>query len=333
MTSPPYARLPLADLPEFSTLPRPPTEIRLWGELPSGPRIGIVGSRGASEEGLRSARRLARELAERGVCVVSGGARGIDAAAHEGALEAGGSTLVVAPLPWERAYPSEHRGLFERVLAAGGGYLTLAEDGATAVQSTFFRRNEALVALSTLLVVGECRFRSGARNAVGAAVAQRRPVFVLPSPYGHTQGRGSNLLLGRVARAVTSVEQLLGCLFEPAWPGAAESLALLDREAGLLEPPPPRRPRAPRSVSERSAGPRRVPSPPTFSDDAGGRVLRAIFEGATFADRVAEVTGLPPNEVAYEILNHTLGGRVREDERGLLQVVEFSAPTPERERG
>ncbi len=322
MPAPRSLLVPFSEVPELAALPRPPVETRLWGALPPGPRVGIVGSRGASAEGLASARRLARDLAERGVCVVSGGAVGIDRAAHEGALDAGGSTLVVAPLPFERAYPAPHRELFARIVASGGGYLTISGAEAKPVQSTFFRRNEALVALSTLLVVGECRFRSGARNAVGYAVVQRRPVFVLPSPYGHAQGRGSNLLLGRVARAVTSVEQLTGCLFEPAWPGAVESLALLDREAGLLEPPSSRpskrsEPKRPNALST-SAPPL---SRPTFSEDASGRVLRAVYEGATVADAVTVATGLLASDVAYEILLHTLAGRLREDERGRLRFV------------
>lgn len=101
---------------------RQPDAAYLWGRLPPGPRVGIVGSRSPSREGFRIAFEVARELAALGMTIVSGGALGIDRAAHLGALRARGKTLVVAPLWYERAYPKQNRKLFHRIVAGGSAY-------------------------------------------------------------------------------------------------------------------------------------------------------------------------------------------------------------------
>src|SRR5688572_30942884 len=105
-------------------LPEPPARLYLHGTLPSGPRVAIVGTRLPTDAALEYAGYLAGWLAERGIAVVSGGAKGIDAAAHQGALAASGSTLVVASSSFDRPFPSEHRQLFEDIVARGGGYLS-----------------------------------------------------------------------------------------------------------------------------------------------------------------------------------------------------------------
>lgn len=163
-------------------------------------------------EGAESARRLARELAGRGVVIVSGGALGIDSEAHAGALEAGGKTVVFAPAWLHHAYPKENEELFKRILARGGGYVCLAKATTQARPGQFFRRNEALVAYSALLVAGECGHKSGTKNAVKHAFRLNRPVAVLPSRFGDGVGLGSNALLNEGAKAVLSSEWVLGQL-------------------------------------------------------------------------------------------------------------------------
>ncbi|HSC89699.1 MAG TPA: DNA-processing protein DprA, partial [Polyangiaceae bacterium] len=139
-------------------LREPGTHAYLWGEFPPGPYVAIVGSREASEVGNAAARRLARELAAEGVTIVSGGAVGIDASAHRGALDAGGRTLVVGPVWLDRAYPEENRPLFAEILKRGGAYCCVTGEETKAHYPSFFRRNEALVALCQLLIVGESGF-------------------------------------------------------------------------------------------------------------------------------------------------------------------------------
>jgi DNA processing protein len=193
----------------LGAMSQPPSRVFLWGELPEGPTVAIVGTRSPSEAGAESARRLARELAERGVVIVSGGALGIDSEAHQGALEAGGKTIVFAPAWLHHAYPKENEELFARVLDAGGGYLCLAQEKAAARPAQFFRRNEALVAYSRLLVVGECGFKSGTQNSVKHARRLKKPIGVLPSRFGEEAGLGSNALLNEGADAVLSTDWLL----------------------------------------------------------------------------------------------------------------------------
>lgn len=188
---------------------QPPLRVFLWGELPEGPTVAIVGTRTPSPGGAEAARKLARELAERGIVVVSGGALGIDSEAHQGALEAGGKTIVFAPAWLPRAYPKENEQLFLRVLEAGGGYVCLAQEKTTARPAQFFRRNEALVAYSRFVVVGECGYKSGTQNTVKHARRLKRPLGVLPSRFGEEGGIGSNALMNEGAEAVLSTDWLL----------------------------------------------------------------------------------------------------------------------------
>ena len=109
----------------LTRIPGPPASLRLRGHLGTPvARVAIVGSREADEYGRDMARRLARGLARAGVSVVSGGARGIDAEAHEGALEAGGHTVAVLGGGVDRPGPGGNRDLFERLLASGGALLS-----------------------------------------------------------------------------------------------------------------------------------------------------------------------------------------------------------------
>src|SRR3954469_25974014 len=94
--------------PRISDLADPPARLYLHGELPRGPAVAVVGTRKASAEGLAFTRALAAELAAAGVAVLSGGAKGVDTAAHEGALDVGGVTVVVTPAGFERPFPKEN---------------------------------------------------------------------------------------------------------------------------------------------------------------------------------------------------------------------------------
>jgi DNA processing protein len=194
-----------------------PERLYLWGELPPPPWVAIVGTRSPSEPAAAFARELAGALARSSVTIVSGGALGIDTAAHEGALCAGGRTVVVAPSSYQHPYPAENAPLFERVLMGGGGFLALDED-AKARQHSFFPRNHLLVACCELLVVVEAPWRSGARNAAARARQLGRPLFVVPHPPWHKRGRGclSELKLG--AKPLTSFRDVLATLVERGWP-------------------------------------------------------------------------------------------------------------------
>ncbi len=175
----------------LSELADPPSSVSVSGAWPlEGPAIAIVGARRASEAGLRFARRLARGLAEEGVIVVSGGALGVDAAAHEGALDGGGRTLVVLPTGLDAPYPARNRKLFGRVLDAGGTWLSEEEGGGPVGKASFLRRNRIVAALAGALVVVEASVRSGTRHTLGHARRLGRPVGAVPWDPGHPLGAG-----------------------------------------------------------------------------------------------------------------------------------------------
>jgi len=170
--------------PRLSDLSNPPACLHLIGELPRGPAVAVVGTRRASVEGLAFTRAFAAELAAAGVAVLSGGAKGIDTAAHEGALDVGGVTVVVTPAGFQRPFPKQNAELFRRVVASGGAYLSLFPDDAPADRPTFFARNACLVALAHVVVVTQSPFISGAANAAKWARQLGRPLYIVPhSPW------------------------------------------------------------------------------------------------------------------------------------------------------
>jgi len=168
-----------------------------------------VGTRKPSEAGLSSTERFVRELVSAEVTIVSGGALGIDTAAHEAALGAGGRTVVIAPSWFCHPYPRQNRVLYERVLAAGGAYLCHVERPQPARRHDFHRRNEVMAAYADVLVVAQCGYQSGTKNAVKHARALGKSVYVLPSAYGDERGIGSNALMAEGAKPVLSAEIFL----------------------------------------------------------------------------------------------------------------------------
>lgn len=169
-------------------LREPPTELFLHGEWPNGPIVCVVGTRNPSEEGRAFTRQLCRELAQEGVVVASGGAKGVDTAAHQGALEAG-ATLVVAPAGFNHPFPDFNEGLFRAIVEGGGAYVSEYPPDRIVRRHVFFRRNALLVALSDIVVVTESPWRSGARNAAKWARRLARPLFVVPhSPWNRPGG-------------------------------------------------------------------------------------------------------------------------------------------------
>ncbi len=286
-------------------MPSPCEQGQLWGAFPPGPYVSIVGQRKPSSVGIRCAERVACELAEQGVTIVSGGAVGIDAAAHRGALRASGKTLVMAPVWLEHATPEVNRPLFDQILHRGGGYFSLADQGAKPFDTKlYFLRNEAMAALCQVLIVGEHGYRSGARNTVKHAEELRRCTFVLPSIYGNSGGVGSNSLLDRGARVLLNVKDVLkvlalGATYDnPSWWGRKEPVDDPDE----LPPGPKKTKQAAR-------------------DPVQFQVLEAVLEGKTNVDVICDRTQLSASVVQYQLLLLTLAGEVREDERGLLRAV------------
>jgi DNA processing protein len=169
------------DYPDvFYELTHPPEFVYWRGPQSTSQRIGMIGTRDPDHEGTRIAQRLAADIARTGCCVVSGGARGIDAACHQGALNVGGTTIVVLPSALDRASPRSNSALFERVLENGGA-LVSEYPLSTPVRKHFFaRRNALIAALSDVLIVVRARSTGGSHLTVDAARRLSRPVFAVP---------------------------------------------------------------------------------------------------------------------------------------------------------
>lgn len=163
----------------LAQLPKPLPGVWVRGALPEQPVVGVVGSRAASRQGCDVAKRWAADLVCEGYGTVSGGALGIDAAGHEGTLEAGGFTFAVLGCGVDVVYPDRHGPLFGRI-AAQGGLLSEYPPGTGPRPGQFPVRNRLIVALAQAVVVIEARLRSGA--LVTARLAHRRGKRLLALP-------------------------------------------------------------------------------------------------------------------------------------------------------
>lgn len=143
--------------------------------------IAIVGSRAATPYGSQVARRLGSDLTDRGIDIVSGAAFGIDAAAHEGALLSGGSTVAVLACGLDRAYPAAHADLLGRIRAEGA-LVSEVPLGFAPYRQRFLSRNRIIAAMTTGTVVVEAGARSGSLNTAGAAASLERHVAMVPGP-------------------------------------------------------------------------------------------------------------------------------------------------------
>ena len=241
---------------------------RLLGQ--DGMAVAIVGSRHATTYGLEQAERLARSLARAGLTIVSGLARGIDAAAHRGALAVGGRTLAVLGSGLASIYPPEHRRLADEVAASGALVSELAPR-VEAMGSTFPQRNRLISGLSLGVIVVEAALRSGALITARHAMEQGREVLAVPGRIDNRLARGCHRLLRDGAKLVESVDDVLeelGPLASPAPDGEGRPI---ERPAELQ------------------------------LNEVERRVLAAIAREPTLIDQVVDAVGLPTSQVLSTI--------------------------------
>jgi DNA processing protein len=220
-----------------------PDLLRLRGTLREARRVAIVGSRLPDEYGVDLARSIAAGLARAGVSIVSGGALGIDAAAHEAALEAGGHTVAVLGTGVDVAYPARHRDLFERILAASGALVSEQPDGAGVRKASFPRRNRIVSGLSEAVVVVRAAEKSGALITAAWARSQGVPVFAVPGDVRDPLSAGTTALLRAGARIAAGAEDVLAALGVEAPPEPQLALPALGAEESALLSALARRPR------------------------------------------------------------------------------------------
>lgn len=188
-------------------------------EAPSGtsifderlPAVAVVGTRRASPYGIEMAEAIGRDLAARGIVIVSGMARGCDSAAHRGALDAGGLTIAVVGTGIDTVYPSENGKLCEEIKGSG---VVVSEFpmGTAPLPMNFPLRNRIISGLSIAVVVVEAPLRSGAMMTARMALEDGREVFALPGHAGSRTGSGTNKLIKDGAQLVESAEDIIKAL-------------------------------------------------------------------------------------------------------------------------
>lgn len=183
------------------------------GALTRCPRsVAIVGARAATSYGEHVAMELSADLVGRGVSIVSGAAYGIDGAAHRAALTAGGTTIALLAGGAERAYPTGHERLIERI-AGSGAVVSESPCGTRPTRWRFLQRNRLIAALSDATVVVEAGWRSGSLNTAGHAAALARPLGAVPGPITSAASAGCHRLLREYdARCVTSADDVIELL-------------------------------------------------------------------------------------------------------------------------
>jgi DNA processing protein len=202
---------------------------------PLPPCVAVVGSRRATFTGVEIARSIGRDLGDAGVQVVSGMALGIDAAAHNGALEAGGSTVAVLGCGIDVCYPSRHAELRSRIISAGS-VITEEPAGTPPLKHNFPKRNRIIAALAHAVVVVEATERSGALSTARWAADLGREVLAVPGSIRSHQSSGTNLLIRDGARPFLGIADLLDAV--PALRAAVRETALVTmpaRAGGGLE--------------------------------------------------------------------------------------------------
>ena len=190
-----------------------------WRECLDQPGVGVVGSRMCSTYGENASEMLSRDLAARGISIISGLARGIDAAAHKGAIQAGGRTVAVMGTGLDSVYPRENTGLVREILAYGGCIITQFPLGTPPLKDNFPYRNRIISGLSLGVLIVEASERSGSLITARLAAEQNREVMAVPGNITSGNSFGTNYLIKSGAKLVQQWQDVVAEL--PSEIGAA----------------------------------------------------------------------------------------------------------------
>ena len=265
-------------------IPDPPLALYYRGNLTvaEGPGIALVGARRGTRLGLRIAQAMGRELAAQGARVLSGLARGIDGAAHDGALASGvdGSSWAVLGSGLDNIYPREHQALARRILGSGGAVISEYPPDARPYRSHFPERNRLISGLAEAVVVVEASRRSGSLITARMAAEQGREVFAVPGAVGNPVSAGCHWLIRQGAGLVESAQDVL------------MELGYAVRDSAAPQPPP----------------------------EALMPVFATVSATASPIDEIALAAGLPVEAVTGDLVQLELKGFVQQTPDGYIRL-------------
>jgi DNA processing protein len=275
--------------PLLEELPDAPALLYVHGDagLLGEAQLAIVGSRNPTPSGRQTARDFARHLAASGLVITSGLALGIDAAGHEGALDAGAPTIAVMGTGLDRVYPARHREL-ARTIAGQGALVSEFPVGTPPLAENFPRRNRIISGLSLGTLVVEAALRSGSLISARCAVEQGREVFAIPGSIHNPLARGCHALIRQGAKLVETASDIIDELGPLA--GACRSTPVPEADT----------PASPRPLSEEYS-----------------QLLDFIGFDPASIDRLVTVSGLTPAEVSSMLLQLEMQGYVAASPGGI----------------
>ena len=277
--------------PLLRQIAHPPHLLYVYGETDLTDRfpVAVVGTRRASAYGLTHTREIAAELAQTGVCVVSGLALGIDAAAHTGALDGGGRTVAVLGSALDKPYPQENEPLMRRILESGGSVVSEYAPGTPPSRYSFLQRNRIIAGMCLGTVVTEGPRRSGALNTATRTLESGREVFALPGNVDSPGAQLPNMLISEGARLVTGAADILSALvIEPKDAPKAAQAAVAPMEA-----PAEKKPHIPGGL-----------------DETQRAICAALLAGEADFDALCAVSGLESDELGALLIEMEMDGLV-----------------------
>lgn len=277
--------------PLLRQIAHPPHLLYVYGETDLTDRfpVAVVGTRRASAYGLTHTREIAAELAQTGVCVVSGLALGIDAAAHTGALDGGGRTVAVLGSALDKPYPQENDPLMRRILESGGSVVSEYAPGTPPSRYSFLQRNRIIAGMCLGTLVTEGPRRSGALNTATRTLENGREVFALPGNVDSPGAQLPNMLISEGARLVTGAADILSALvIEPKDAPKAAQAAVAPMEA-----PAEKKPHVPGGL-----------------DETQRAICAALLAGEADFDTLCAVSGLESDELGALLIEMEMDGLV-----------------------
>lgn len=299
----------------------PPPLLYVRGELgeADAPSITIVGTRSPTNYGKTISRQLSQQLAENGVTIISGFARGIDTCAHQGALQANGRTIAVLGNGLSKIYPDENKDLADEIVESGA----LISEFAMSVPpfpKNFPRRNRLVSGMSSGTVVVEASVRSGSLITARHAAEQGREVFAVPGQIFSKQSKGSHQLINQGAKLINAIDDIWETFpdrrLTPSFTSSPAQLALDNNTSSReqtdfnLFAEDPARDTSIGGLGKSATNPSAQSTPQLSADEQA--VLEAIGVPCSHIDQIARTTALPINKVSSTLVMLELKGIVQQ---------------------